>query len=260
LLAAFSGARLRIGARAERLSFLYNRRLVIATNGHAYDRFRLLLTGLGIELPAPLYQPVIQPSFKARASAMELWASAGLNESSNVIGLVSGADTNARGRWKPYLKRWKPERYAELARWITEETGAKPVMFGGPDEMDLAEQIATAAGVPIVNFCGKTGVGELPWLLQKCKAVVINDTGLMHLAAAVGTPVVALFGPTSPLAFAPKGEQHFVIQGHVHCSPCYPYPTCDLQGCGAMDDISTQHVKNSLRNLLSLVAGEVSSR
>jgi ADP-heptose:LPS heptosyltransferase len=174
-----------------------------------------------------------------------------LDKYSIVIGLASGADTNARGPWKPYLKRWKPERYAELIRWITEEVGARAVMLGGPEERVLAEEIATAAGVPIVDFCGKAGIRELPWLLQMCTALVTNDTGVMHMAAAVGTPVVALFGPTSPLGFAPTGAQHFVVQGKIHCSPCYPYPTCDLKGCGAMDNISTEEVKNSLAELLN---------
>jgi ADP-heptose:LPS heptosyltransferase len=103
----------------------------------------------------------------------------------------------------------------------------------------------------LVNLCGKTGVRELPWLLQMCKAVVTNDTGLMHIAAAVGTPVVALFGPSSPLGFAPTGPQHFIVQGTAPCSPCYPYPTCDLKGCGAMDDISSDQVKKSLAGLLA---------
>ena len=175
-------------------------------------------------------------------------ADAGLDRSSIVIGLASGADPNSRGPWKPYLKRWKPERYAELARWINEELGGQAVMFGGVEERRLAEQIAATASVPIVDFCGKAGVHELSWLLQMCTALVTNDTGVMHLAAAVGTPVVSLFGPTSPLGFAPTGA--LVVPGKIHCSPCYPYPTCDLKGCGAMDDISAARVKDSLRTTL----------
>jgi ADP-heptose:LPS heptosyltransferase len=248
LVAALSGAKIRIGARAERLSFLYNRRLDIRTDSHAYERFRSLLTGVGVNLSPDQYVPAVQPSPTGREGAAKLWADAGLDRSSIVIGLASGADTNSRGPWKPYLKRWKPERYAELARWISEELGGLAVMFGGVEERRLAEQITAAAGVPIVDFCGKAGVEELSWLLQRCTALVTNDTGVMHLAAAVGTPVVSLFGPTSPLGFAPTGA--LVVQGKIHCSPCYPYPTCDLRGCGAMDDISAARVKDSLRTTL----------
>jgi len=258
LVAALSGAKIRIGARAERLSFLYNRPLDIRTDSHAYERFRALLTGLGVNLSRDQYLPAVQPSQIGQDGAARLWNEAGLDRSSIVIGLASGADTNSRGPWKPYLKRWKPERYAELARWITEEICGQTVMFGGQEERVLAEQIATTAGVPIVDFCGKTGIHELPWLLQMCTALVTNDTGVMHLAAAVGTPVVALFGPTSPLGFAPAGAS--VVQGKIHCSPCYPHPTCDLKGCGAMDDISTARVKDSLLTTLSSLKKKAGTR
>jgi ADP-heptose:LPS heptosyltransferase len=258
LVAALSGARIRIGARAERLSFLYNRPLDIKTHSHAYERFRSLLTGLGVNLSPDQYLPVVQPSPTGKGGAAKLWTEAGLDRFSVVIGLASGADTNSRGPWKPYLKRWKPERYAELARWINEELGGHAVMFGGTEEKALAEQIATTAGVPIVDFCGKAGIEELAWLLQMCTALVTNDTGVMHLAAAVGTPVVALFGPTSPLGFAPAGA--LVVQGKIHCSPCYPYPTCDLKGCGAMDDISADRVKNFLRTTLSSLKNKSETR
>ncbi len=203
LVAALSGAKTRIGARNERLSFLYNRPLDIRTDSHAYERFRSLLTGLGVHLSPDQYLPAVQPSRTGREGAAKLWAEAGLDKFSVIIGLASGADTNSRGPWKPYLKRWKPERYAELARWISEELGGQAVMFGGAEERALAEQIATTAGVPIVDFCGKAGIQELAGLLEMCTALVTNDTGVMHMAAAVGTPVVTLFGPTSPLGFAP---------------------------------------------------------
>jgi ADP-heptose:LPS heptosyltransferase len=258
LVAALSGAKTRIGARNERLSFLYNRPLDIRTDSHAYERFRSLLTGLGVHLSPDQYLPAVQPSRTGREGAAKLWTEAGLDKFSVIIGLASGADTNSRGPWKPYLKRWKPERYAELARWISEELGGQAVMFGGAEERALAEQIATTAGVPIVDFCGKAGIQELAGLLEMCTALVTNDTGVMHMAAAVGTPVVTLFGPTSPLGFAPAGA--LVVQGKIHCSPCYPYPTCDLKGCGAMDDISVARVKDSLRTMLTSLQKKCETR
>jgi ADP-heptose:LPS heptosyltransferase len=258
LVAAMSGAGIRIGARAERLSFLYNRLLDIRTDSHAYERFRLLLTGLGVHMSSDQYIPAVQPSRSSQDGAEKLWIEAGLDKSSIVIGFASGADINSRGTWKPYLKRWRPEKYADLARWIVEEVGGRVVMFGGPEEQVLAEKIATTAGVPIVDFCGRAEIQELPWLLQMCTALLTNDTGVMHMAAAVGTPVVTLFGPTSPLGFAPTGA--LVVQGKIDCSPCYPYPTCGLSECAAMDGISTDQVKDSVLRLLNSVKKRVESR
>jgi lipopolysaccharide heptosyltransferase II len=252
LLAALSGAKIRVGAKMERYSFLYNRRIDVRTDAHAYERFRQLLTAVGIEMPASEYIPCLELAPEARDAAMALWDEAGLHKAECVIGIASGADSNARGPWKPYRKRWSSERYAEIVRWLAQEKRARVVMFGGKDEAVLAEQIAISSGVPIINFCGKTGIQELSWLLSQCTALLSNDTGVMHVGAAVGTPVIALFGPTSPLAFGPIGERHRILQGKARCSPCYPFPTCNLTGCSAMDDITSEQVRECLADVLNV--------
>ena len=260
LFAALSGAKLRVGAKAERYSFLYNRTIDVSTEAHVYERFRRLLTEVGLEMPENAYIPQLHPPQYARQKALALWSEAGLNGAPCVIGIASGADSNARGAWKPYLKRWRPERYADLIKWLSQTAGARVVTFGGMDETPWAEHIAAASAVPIVSFCGRTGVGELSWLLSWCTALVSNDTGIMHIGAAVGTPVIALFGPTSPLGFAPTGEQHRILQGKISCSPCYPHPICDLQDCGAMDAISLQQVKRSVAQVLKMPECTVGER
>ena len=261
--AALSGAKLRVGAKAERYSFLYHRTVDVSTEAHAYERFRRLLTAIGVEIAQDAYVPRIEPPQQDRQRALAMWNEAGLEGAKRVIGIASGADSNARGQWKPYLKRWRPERYAELVRWLSGEAEAQVVMFGGADEARLAEGIAAASGVSgvsMVSFCGQTDIGTLSWLLSWCAAVVSNDTGVMHIGAAVGTPVVALFGPTSPLGFAPVGEQHRIVQGKIACSPCYPHPTCDLQGCGAMDAIAFDQVRNSVAEVLGVPQPSIIAR
>jgi ADP-heptose:LPS heptosyltransferase len=84
---------------------------------------------------------------------------------------------------------------------------------------------------------------------------VSNDTGTMHMASALGTRVLALFGPTSQDSFGPIGDQSYVLQGQAHCSPCYPYPTCDLKECLAMDNISPRQVIESLSAMLAVRKG-----
>jgi lipopolysaccharide heptosyltransferase II len=255
LLAALCGAKLRIGASSERLSFLYNRTVNVRTDAHVLERNRKLLMGVGTQMSPEEYRPTLEPPREARDSALRLWTEAGLDGAKCVIGMASGADSNVRGRYKPSLKRWNIGGYAKVAAWVTKEAGARVAMFGVADEAPLAAAIAATSGVPIVNLCGKTEVRQLQWLLRKCRVLVSNDTGAMHMAVALGTPVVALFGPTSPDSFGPRGDRDRVVQGKVPCSPCYPRPTCDLRGCLAMDIISGQQVIECLSGLLNVPAG-----
>ena len=250
LFAALSGAKRRVGARAERYSFLYNMPVNVNTNAHAYDRFRTLLTAIGINIASEDYRPRLTPPEEGRVPAESLLAANGIEAGDLVIGIASGADTNARGIWKPYLKRWPNARYAGLVRRLSDEFGAKILMFGGAEESNLGAEIALLSEVPIINLCGKTDINVLACLLARCKLIVANDTGIMHIASAVETPLVTLFGPTDVGSFAPIGDLHRHIQGRIHCSPCYPYPTCDLTACGAMDQISVEHVGLSVKQVL----------
>jgi len=255
LLASLCGAKLRIGADSERLSFLYNRIVSVRADAHAFEHYRQLLTGIGIQMSYEEYRPTLEPPLKARDSATRLWRDAGLDQVECVVGMASGADLNLRGRWVPSLKRWKIEGYAEVAAWAAKEVRARVVMFGASEEAPLAAAIAATSGVPVVNLCGKTGVPDLQWLLRKCTAFVSNDTGTMHMAAALGTPVVALFGPTSRESFGPFEDLNRTLQGQAPCSPCYPHPTCDLRGCLAMENISPQQVIACLSTILSTRKG-----
>ena len=251
LVALLSGARHRVGAKAERLSFLYNTRIDVPTDAHAYVRFGRLLEGAGVP-PAPLasYHPHVEPSPATEHTAAALWSQLGLNEFDLVIGMATGADNNARGVWRPAMKRWLPERYADVARQLHDQHNAQVVILGGRDEYPLAEEIRHLAGPHVLNLCDAIDVRVLPWILRRCVALLTNDTGLMHLAAAVGTQVVALFGPTNPAGFAPSTSSLHVIQGHAPCSPCYPRPTCTLPVCSAMADIPSTTVTQALAALL----------
>lgn len=250
IFAFFSGARTRIGAGSERLSFLYNRRVDVRADAHYFERYRSLLSGAGVEIEPEGYRPAIQPPIEAKESAMRIWKEAGLSGSQLVVGMASGADLNPRGRWKPYLKRWTTEGYAEVAKWAAQELGARVVMVGTREEARLADEIASISGVPVVNLCGKTGLGELQWLVSKCNVFVSNDTGTMHMAGAMGTRLLALLGPTSPDYCRPPGEAHHIVQGQAPCSPCYPHPTCNLERCRAMDNIAASQVIDGISCLL----------
>ncbi|RLB07542.1 MAG: lipopolysaccharide heptosyltransferase II, partial [Deltaproteobacteria bacterium] len=119
-------------------------------------------------------------------------------------------------------KCWPPGRFVELGRKLIEDYDASIIIFGSrtPKEMALNTAIAQGIGEGCLNLSGKTSLLQLASLLRQCKLLVTNDTGTMHLAAAVGTQVVAIFGPTDPRATSPLGEGHVVVRKEVPCSPC----------------------------------------
>lgn len=109
-------------------------------------------------------------------------------------------------------KNWAPERFIEVARALRAQAGTTVVLLGGPADMPVCDAIARGAGEGIVNLCGRTSLVELGGLLKALDLLVTVDSGPMHMAAAVGTPVVALFGPTDPLRTGPYGPGHRVIR------------------------------------------------
>jgi len=126
-------------------------------------------------------------------------------------------------------KRWMPERFAEVAARVSEQVPCRWLLFGGPNANDaqIAGDIETRSRAhfsdphDVVNVAGKTTLLELCGLIKFCKLFLTNDTGPMHLAAALGTPLVAVFGSTSPELTGPLGERCVVIQEPVECSPCF---------------------------------------
>ena len=136
------------------------------------------------------------------------------------IGLHAGAEYGP-------AKRWPAARFAEVAVCVSQQRNCRFLLFGGPDEVALAGEIEAAlrAANPdphfVVNVAGKTSLLELCQLIKFCRVLISNDTGPMHLACAVGTPVVAIFGSTSPELTSPTGPQDAVIHHPVECSPCF---------------------------------------
>ncbi len=138
--------------------------------------------------------------------AMRDWARAQLSEQRTPrIALLPGA---ARGP----SKRWPPERFAEAGRRLQEACGGSILVFGGPSETALCADVARMAGPPARSFAGHTTLAELGALLQECAVALTNDSGGMHMAAAAGVPLVAIFGITDPAKTGPLGARQALLQ------------------------------------------------
>lgn len=117
-------------------------------------------------------------------------------------------------------KRWTEEGFIEVGRWLASSQRRQVLLFGSPAEEELARRIGDRIGPEAVVTAGKTTLRQAAALLARCECLVTNDTGTMHVAAAVGTRVVAIFGSTNPLTTYPYGDGHIMVREPVACSPC----------------------------------------
>lgn len=132
--------------------------------------------------------------------------------------------------------RWPAERFGELAARLP----LPSIMISGPADAQVAAQAVQAAAGKAINLAGKTNLGELVAVIRRAAYFVTNDTGPMHIAAACGVPVFAIFGPANPVRTGPYGAQHTVIREELACSPCYRWKPCDNWQC--MEKITVDRV------------------
>jgi heptosyltransferase-2 len=180
--------------------------------GHQSAYYLDLVRNLGISAPDAL--PRVDVRAPARARAARLLESAGASSSSPLVGIAPGA---AYG----HAKRWPPARMAELIVRLTREREVRCVLVGAASDRDAGREIESSlpSGIDVVNMIGRTDLRTFAGVLARCSAFVSNDSGAMHLAAAVGVPVTAIFGPTDERVTAPLGAQDVLVHP-VFCRPC----------------------------------------
>lgn len=118
-------------------------------------------------------------------------------------------------------KCWPAERYAALADRLIADFDADVILFGSPTERGVAERVAAKMQRRVINLAGQTAIGDLPAMLAACHLFIGNDSGAMHVAAAVGLPAVAVFGPTDPHGTAAVTPKLALVREPVSCSPCF---------------------------------------
>ncbi len=149
------------------------------------------------------------------------------------------------------LKRWPPKCFAELASWLINTYQATVIFVGDVSENELIKHIQELMVQQTVNLTGLTSFGQLASLLKKAELFIGNDSAPMHLAAMMGTTVLALYGPSDPKRFGPLGINSHTIRKKNNCPPCMSN-YCWLNGLGCMKDISLSDVQKSVALLLQL--------
>ena len=212
-LAWASGAPVRLGfANARELgAIFYTHRIPVPAGVcHAADQNYLVADALGFGDVEKDFSLHVSEAVGQRVSAA--LAQSGVGGRAYAV-LVPGT------RWQ--TKIWPADRFAGLADLIHERLGLAVVLIGAPSEVELCGQVQRHARSGLVSLAGGTALPELVGLIQKAKVMVCNDSGPMHVAAAVGCPLVALFGPTNPARTGPHTPSARVVRQSLPCSPCY---------------------------------------
>ena len=181
------------------------------------------------------------PQLKVDAAAVavveERLAEAGIGPDVRVLGVAPGASHGP--------KRWPPERFARVADHMAQSRDMKILLLGNEADRPVAGEVAHAMERPAVDWSGATDLAMLPAAVRRCALLVSNDSGPMHVATAVGTPVVGVFGATHPrLGFAPVGPADTAVTLDLPCSPCslHGNRACRFRTHACMEELEPRRV------------------
>jgi heptosyltransferase-2 len=155
----------------------------------------------------------IVPTEQDRQAAEMHLSEYGIAGQRPVIGMAPGA------AYGP-AKRWYPERFAAVADRLNRKYSCPLLLFGSAGDRASTEAVQAAAQVSFIDIAGRTSLNEAIAMIARCDLFVTNDSGLMHVAGALGVPTVAIFGSTNPVTTSPMGERTVIVRRTVDCSPC----------------------------------------
>ncbi len=245
ILARFSGAPTRIGFAngREGSPWFYTQRVpVLSPDIHAVDRYLSVVAALGAALPD-------KPRFGFRLSEEDMSAVRELCRRRGFSVDRPWVAMNMGARWP--TKRWPQASFAAVVDQLHETQLDPIVMIGGADERAYTNKVRTLTDRPFIDLSGEIPLGYLPALLSKATVMITNDSGPMHVAAALGVPVIAMFGPTSAVRTGPYGAGHHVLAGQVSCSPCFSRVCRHDPELECLHLIKPTHVVDLIRPLLA---------
>jgi ADP-heptose:LPS heptosyltransferase len=257
LLARLSGARRRVihhfdNARLRSLGFLRADRLPAVRGIHDVEQNTRLLRALGIELDS-IDAPTFAVSEDDRRRADDLLRGAGIASYESFIVIHAGSGKTVIGA----AKRWPARKYQELIDALAGE-GVKLVLVEGPDERGVADEIINGrSAISAATILRLTGpLGDAAAVLERAELYIGSDSGLAHLAAAVGTKPVTIFAPADPDRVCPFGHRELVVQPAKSCAPCIqypwntPYPKILCRAPLCIDEVTVEQVICAVRRAL----------
>ena len=218
-LTYMGGVKYRIGYSTDGRGFLLTHRIVPSDEVlkiHQSAYYLSILRGMGWE--AKGRNPAIHVSQEDKDSADRILGTEGIREGDVLVGLSPGAIFGG-------AKRWSPERFAEIGDRAVEEWGARVLIFGSGKEKEICSHVCSSMASQSLNLCDRTSLNVVMGMISRCFFFTTNDSGLMHIAAALGVSTVAIFGPTDHVATGPLGPKTMIVKHETECAPCLK-PEC----------------------------------
>mgnify|MGYP003393251197 CR=1 FL=1 len=243
-LTYFAGIPIRYGYNTDGRGMLLTHKIVLSDetlNKHQVWYYLDLLRPLGINIEKP--ELSLKIGNKDKAAALNILKKNRIKKGDLIIGINPGASYG-------HAKRWFPDRYAKLADRLIERHAANIILFGSKDDKEVANEIASLSSHKLINLAGKTSLSEAIALIERSRLFITNDSGLMHIAAALNVPVIAIFGSTSPERTGPYGKGHHKIYKNAECSPCLKRECPTDFKC--MELISVDEVYNDVEGTLAV--------
>lgn len=242
LIPWFAGIPMRVGYTGEARHLLLSTRHILntTTNPLQAERYAQLAELPGAARPGPLPHPRLQVR---PADLITTLRQHNLDQASQPVVFCPGAEYGP-------AKRWPAAHFASVARQLG-TSGQAVWIMGSHKDRAVGDEIvaACAPDTPILNLCGITGLAEAIQLIAFARLVITNDSGLMHVAAAVGVPLIALFGSSSPGYTPPLSEQARVLTLNLECSPCFKRQ-CPLGHTDCLNRLTPDQVMSSAQDLL----------
>ena len=248
-LAWFSGIPRRIGFRQSLGAIFLTDRVNRDLNQHEVDRNLSLLTSLGMKPMARSYLPQVAIDAAARESVERILKTEGAATEDYLIGIAPGSV------WA--TKRWMPEGFSALVDSLAEKYNAKVILLGSRDDEPIGKSILKLCRTKPLNLLGQS-IQELIATLSRCRLLITNDNGAMHIAGALGIPIVAIFGSTSPQAgYGPYSPLAQIVEHSLPCRPCglHGYHRCPQGHFRCMREITSEEVLSSVEKQLKIVRG-----
>jgi len=245
------GAPERVGFDESRRNFFYTKRIATTPSMHEVDKYLQVVKSAGVrvnEIDKRMYIKIEESSF-----INEILDNYPVSEGDLTICICPGGGINPKTKLP--LKNWRIEKYAKLADELIGKFGSRVIVVGSKEEKFLGEELKRLMRHKFINLVGQTSIPDLAYLISRCQLFIGSDSAPMHIADAVGTRTIALFGPTDSRVWGPYNKNNRIIKNELFCSPCYKNdgkpPKCSTKEC--MESIMVDQVIEVIRSTIKMV-------